>query len=82
MSGDIATEQDPGGGGTANLAGCEHVPDESTAYSLGSLKAVIKRDTDVRVDAKCILCGKWIRRAPAEQGETPKPWRLKYPETS
>lgn len=82
MSGETAMMNGAGGGGTVRPAECEHDPDESTAYRAGSLPAVLARDTDVRVDAKCTRCGEWIRRAPAEPGTAPEPWGLKYPERS
>lgn len=66
-------------GASVKPSGCEHDPDPDTAYTSAGLKANLRRDFDVAVEAQCRACGEWIRREQrAVTGPDPD-WHLKYP---
>lgn len=59
---------------------CLHDPDPDSAYTALGLKAVIRRDFDVPVEAKCLTCAQWIRREQRSAAGPDPVWHLKYPE--
>lgn len=61
---------------------CDHQPDPDTAYTSTGLPADLRYRFNDPVEARCLLCGKWIRcEQYAVTGPDPV-WHLKYPEQS
>lgn len=68
-TGTTATRTEPG------APECAHEPEAGTTYSVHGLPVTLRHASDFPADAKCRLCGQWVRCV-----EIGTAWHLKYAE--